>query len=137
MKLCTRIIDVKNEYESTIVLWWVDFFWKIISLLPFQILTSPIFLNPLSLLQQENFIHSQIYRVWNGLFIFCFSIMVFWHKLLAEFCEITRVFLKSRMLSYLIFLLKSTTLDRKIVFSVIWLNSCFSQFKESPFPFWH
>ena len=46
-KLCTRIINVKNGVQKFNIALMSGFFLKIISILPLQIWTSPIILNPL------------------------------------------------------------------------------------------
>ena len=124
MKFCTRIINVKKEYKSAIVLWWVGFSGKLFCFHPFKYWSHQFFwilyhhCNKKTLFNRnyimfEIDIQLQLYDVWNGLFIFFFSMTIFWYKLLAEFSEIAWVFLKSSMLSSLIFFLKSTTLGCK------------------------
>ena len=112
-KFCTRIIHVKKQYKNAIVPSWVDFSGKLFPFYPFNYWPHQLFwilyhyCNKKTLFNRNHIVFEM------DLSSFSSAWQFFDRNSLQNFLRSTRVFLKSRMLSSLIFLLKSTTLGRK------------------------
>ena len=117
MKFCTGIINVKKEYESAIVPWWVGFPGKLFHFYPFKYWPHQFFWILYHYRNKKTLFNCNYVVFEMDISSFPSAWQFFNTNSLPNFLRSPRVFLKSRTLISLIFLLKSTTLGRKWFFS--------------------